>query len=77
MSPPLAETPFSYAGLKRHNPRGLKLTDEQVIHLRDRRFCGTSSRDFAKMYGVSYQCIYNARSGITFKHLNLAYPPYM
>lgn len=44
-----------------------KFTDEQVIAIR--RLKNFDSNKLAKKYGVSKRCLYDARSGKTYKHL--------
>lgn len=74
--PPPVEVPFRYAGYKRREAKGKKLTDGQVIALRtDGRSFGYT--ETGRQLGVSGKTIYNAVKGITFRHLNLEYPPLM
>ena len=75
--PPPVEVPLTYAGYKRHKPKGRKLTDEQVITLRIEMtsFGGFTYAQLAERYNVSTKSVWNAVKGITFRHLNLAFPP--
>jgi hypothetical protein len=75
--PPPKEFEAKYTGKKRKEPKGRKLTDEQVIALRSRDPASKTYAELAKEYGVSSMAIVNAKKGITFRHLNFQYPPLM
>jgi hypothetical protein len=75
--PPPPEERFKYAGYQRRLPRGRKLSDEQVIALRIEagNFGGFTYADAGKRYNVSEKTVWNAVKGITFRHLNIDWPP--
>jgi hypothetical protein len=60
---------------KRHNkPKGtahwsVKLTEKQVLEIREKRASGIAELDLAKEYNVHRSTIYGAVNGLYWKHL--------
>lgn len=71
MPPPPKEFPFEYKGRK---PIRRKLTDGNVIEARA-TVGSVSCLQLSKKFGVSYKTLWSAVKGLTFKHLNIQYPP--